>query len=71
MQLVNFYRWFQSTTLSDHLSFFCLLGIVNPKALGPIFLKTRHVQGQNIDWFKEFNLHFNLSCILDSRKAAG
>jgi hypothetical protein len=24
--LVNFYRWFQSTTLSDHLSFFCLLG---------------------------------------------
>jgi hypothetical protein len=26
MHLVNFYRWFQSTTLSDHLSFFCLLG---------------------------------------------
>ncbi len=25
MHLVNFYRWFQSTTLSDHLSFFCLL----------------------------------------------
>ncbi len=24
--LVNFYKWFQSTTLSDHLSFFCLLG---------------------------------------------
>ncbi len=27
MHLVNFYRWFQSTTLSDHLSFFSLLGI--------------------------------------------
>ncbi len=26
MHLVNFYKWFQSTTLSDHLSFFCLLG---------------------------------------------
>jgi hypothetical protein len=26
MHLVNFYRWFQSTTLSDHLSFFSLLG---------------------------------------------
>ncbi len=26
LHLVNFYRWFQSTTLSDHLSFFCLLG---------------------------------------------
>ncbi len=26
MYLVNFYRWFQSTTLSDHLSFFSLLG---------------------------------------------
>jgi hypothetical protein len=26
MHLVNFYKWFESTTLSDHLSFFCLLG---------------------------------------------
>jgi hypothetical protein len=26
VHLVNFYRWFQSTTLSDHLSFFSLLG---------------------------------------------
>ncbi len=26
MHLVNFYKWFQSTTLSDHLSFFSLLG---------------------------------------------
>ncbi len=26
MHLVNFYRWFQSSTLSNHLSFFCLLG---------------------------------------------
>ncbi len=26
VHLVNFYKWFQSTTLSDHLSFFCLLG---------------------------------------------
>ncbi len=26
MHLVNFYRWFQSTTLSNHLSFFSLLG---------------------------------------------
>ncbi len=26
--LVNFYRWFQSTTLSDHSSFFSLLGII-------------------------------------------
>ncbi len=25
MHLVNFYRWFQSTTLSDHLSFFSLV----------------------------------------------
>ncbi len=33
MHLVNFYKWFQSTTLSDHLSFFCLLGIsFNEKA---------------------------------------
>ncbi len=28
MHLVNFYRWSQSTTLSNHLSFFCLLGSV-------------------------------------------
>ncbi len=26
MYLVNFYKWSESTTLSDHLSFFCLLG---------------------------------------------
>ncbi len=26
MHLVNFYRWFQSTTLSDHLSFFFFIG---------------------------------------------
>jgi hypothetical protein len=26
MHLVNFYRWSESTTLSDHLSFFSLLG---------------------------------------------
>ncbi len=29
MHLVNFYRWSESITLSDHLSFFCLLGIVS------------------------------------------
>ncbi len=27
IHLVNFYKWFQSTTLSDHLSFFSLLGM--------------------------------------------
>jgi hypothetical protein len=29
MHLVNFYRWSESTTLSDHLSLFCLLGTPN------------------------------------------
>jgi hypothetical protein len=29
MHLVNFYRWFQSTTLSYHVSFFSLLGYEN------------------------------------------
>jgi hypothetical protein len=29
IHLVNFYRWFQSTTLLNHLSFFCLLGTKN------------------------------------------
>ncbi len=33
MHLVNFYKWFQSTTLSDHLSFFCLLGKRTPLIL--------------------------------------
>jgi hypothetical protein len=30
LHLVNFYRWFQSTTLSDHLSFFSLLDPLKP-----------------------------------------
>jgi hypothetical protein len=29
MHLVNFYRWFQNTTLSDHLSFFFFIGNTN------------------------------------------
>jgi hypothetical protein len=40
IHLVNFYKWFQSTTLSDHLSFFCLLGILIFKSSSNI-LKAR------------------------------
>ncbi len=40
VHLVNFYRWFQSTTLSDHLSFFCLLG----------FFKFQNIQKKIVIW---------------------
>ncbi len=38
IHLVNFYKWFQSTTLSDHLSFFCLFPINKKSLNGPIKL---------------------------------
>ncbi len=47
MHLVNFYKWFQSTTLSDHLSFFCLLGNFNPKVL-----KLELISIQNLKHFQ-------------------
>jgi hypothetical protein len=51
MHLVNFYKWFQSTTLSDHLSFFSLLG----RKIEPWY----ELSFQNVYWDIKFKIYIS------------